>query len=453
VTGESLRITNLSYETNSGIATLTSAGNHGLRVNSKVRINTGITTFNGDPFEGSFVVTKNVSATQFAVRIGAAATTLAPTSGPVVVAAGSSMFAFREGFVSSDGIPTIENESLNGRMQSRYAGITTTLSAAISDAVTTSVSLTNVGDLGVRIGDYLMIDDEIVRVKGSIANPATNPLTVFRAVLGTRATTHVNGTVVRRIKPYPIELRRHSINRASGHTWEYVGYGPGNYSTALPQRQDREITDKEELLAQTFKREGGVNYFTGMNDKGISFAGNKKVSTVTGKEEVFDTPIRTVTGEDISNRTDINLVNATEGTFTQSIRVDGGDEGKAISEFTGPVVFSNKVTSTSTRGLEANSLFIQGDATVSRKYTVGIATPTDAGTPGDIVYDSTPTQGKYLGWVYTTDKDWKRFSNISLEKEQNVYLFDKVSIGTTNVSDSMFRIGADQLYLQLMLVL
>ena len=175
VTGESLRITNLSYETNSGIATLTSSTNHGLRVNSKVRINTGITTFNGDPFEGSFVVTKNVSATQFAVRIGAAATTLAPTSGPVVVAAGSSMFAFREGFVSSDGIPTIENESLNGRMQSRYAGITTTLSAAISDAVTTSVSLTNVGDLGVRIGDYLMIDDEIVRVKGSIANPATNP--------------------------------------------------------------------------------------------------------------------------------------------------------------------------------------------------------------------------------------------------------------------------------------
>ena len=82
-----------------------------------------------------------------------------------------------------------------------------------------------------------------------------------------------------------IELRRHSINRASGHTWEYVGYCPVT-TQLVPQRQDREITDKEELLAQTFKREGGVNYFTGMNDKGISFAGNKKVSTVTGKEEV-----------------------------------------------------------------------------------------------------------------------------------------------------------------------
>ena len=56
-----------------------------------------------------------------------------------------------------------------------------------------------------------------------------------------------------------------------------------------------------------------------------------------------------MTGEDISNRTDINLVNATEVTFTQSIRVDGGDEGKAISEFTEPVVFSNKVTSTSAK--------------------------------------------------------------------------------------------------------
>ena len=76
---------------------------------------------------GSFVVTKNVSATQFAVRIG---WNINPTA-TNVVAAGSSSFAFEEGFSSRDGIPTIENESLNGRMVSRYAGITTTLSANI----------------------------------------------------------------------------------------------------------------------------------------------------------------------------------------------------------------------------------------------------------------------------------------------------------------------------------
>jgi hypothetical protein len=431
LTGGSLGITTLTYDPTSGIATFTSSSNHGLKINNKVRVNTGVSTF-----RGSFVVTKNVSDTQFAVRVGTSITTATNVS------TGSSSFAFEEGFTSRDGTPTTENESLNGRMVSRYAGITTTLSSNVADAVTTSVSLTNVSDIGLRIGDYLMIDDEIVRVKASLSNPASNPLTVFRAVLGTRATTHSSGAVVRRIKPYPIELRRHSINRASGHTFEYVGYGPGNYSTALPERQDRSITDKEEILSQTFKQEGGVNYFTGMNDRGIAFSGNKKISTVTGKEEIFDSPVRTVTGEDISNRTDINLVNATEGTFTQSIRVDGGDEGKAISEFTGPVVFTNKVTSTASRGFEVNNLFIQGDSTVARKHTVGIATPTDAGTPGDIIYDETPTQGDYVGWVYTNDKDWRRFGPISLEKNQDKYVFDKVGIGTTTLSGSMFRIGA-----------
>ena len=243
LTGGSLGISTLTYDPTSGIATFTSLSNHGLKLIIKVRVNTGVSTF-----RGSFVVTKNVSATQFAARVGTSITTATNVS------TGSSSFVFEEGFSSRDGTPTIENESLNGRMVSRYAGITTTLSANIADAVTTSVSLTNVSDIGLRIGDYLMIDDEIVRVKASLSNPATNPLTVFRAVLGTRATTHSSGAVVRRIKPYPIELRRHSINRASGHTFEYVGYeNSGNYSTALPQRQDRDISDREEILSQTFK--------------------------------------------------------------------------------------------------------------------------------------------------------------------------------------------------------
>ena len=37
-----------------------------------------------------------------------------------------------------------------------------------------------------------------------------------------------------------------------------------------------------------------------MNDRGIAFSGNKKAGTITGKEEIFDSPVRTVTGEDIS---------------------------------------------------------------------------------------------------------------------------------------------------------
>ena len=190
-----------------------------------------------------------------------------------------------------------------------------------------------------------------------------------------------------------------------------MGYvSPGNYSTALPQRQDRDISDSEEILSQTFKQEGGVNYFTGMNDRGIAFSGNKKISTITGKEEIFDSPVRSVTGEDISNRTDINLLmQQREHSLNQYVSMVVMKVKRYLNSLVS-VVFTNKVTSTATRGFEVNNLFIQGDSTVARKHTVGIATPTDAGTPGDIIYDETPTQGEYVGWVYTNDKDWRRFA-------------------------------------------
>ena len=110
---------------------------------------------------------------------------------------------------------------------------------------------------------------------------------------------------------------------------------------------------------------------------------------------------------------------------------------RSISEFTGPVVFSNKITSSSSRGIEATHLFLQGDSTVSRKITVGIATPVTAGTPGDITFFENPTQGENAGWVYTADKDWKRFGNVSLEKEQNYYVFDKAGIAIGAASSTV----------------
>ena len=432
-TGKELKISAFTYDPTSGIATVTTNDAHGLRVNNKVKVITGISTL--PAFNDEFIVKQNISLTSFTLTVGVAATTS-------TVAAGSSMFVLRGGVTSNDGIPTLDNEQLNGRMVPTYAGITTTLSSGVSDAVTSSINLTNVADLGLRIGDYLSIDDEIVRIKSTPANPATNPITVFRAVLGTRAVTHDNGSIVRKIKPYPVELRRHSINRASGHTFEYVGFGPGNYSTAFPDKQDRSRTNTEELLAQSTKKAGGVNFFTGMNDEGISYSGNKKLSSVTGQEEIFDTPVRTITGEDISKEKSINLINATDGSFTNTIRVDGGNEGKAASEFSGPVIFTNKVTSTSTKGIEANNLFLQGDSTVSRKYTVGISTPINAGTPGDVIYYENPEEGKYIGWVYTLQNEWRRFGNISLSKVANNYLFDQVGIATTSIGNATLRVGA-----------
>jgi hypothetical protein len=57
-------------------------------------------------------------------------------------------------------------------------------------------------------------------------------------------------------------------------------------------------------------------------------------------------------------------------------------------------------------------MFIQGDQTVSRKYTVGISTPVSAGTVGDVVFNASPENGDFIGWVYTTTSEWKAFGQI-----------------------------------------
>ena len=85
---------------------------------------------------------------------------------------------------------------------------------------------------------------------------------------------------------------------------------------------------------------------------------------------------------------------------------------------------------------------MQGDATISRKYTVGIATPTTAGNAGDIVYNSDPVKDGYVGWVYTTDNGWYPFGNISQGKTELDFTFDTVGVGTTSVGDNTFQVGS-----------
>ena len=75
---------------------------------------------------------------------------------------------------------------------------------------------------------------------------------------------------------------------------------PGNYSTALPQVQVRTLTEREEFLTQSQERSCGTVVYTGMNNRGDFFIGNKRVSSATGQERTFDAPIPTVTGEDPS---------------------------------------------------------------------------------------------------------------------------------------------------------
>ncbi len=409
LTGQSLPVSDIQYNNVTGFATVIVTNNHGFSVGNKIRLGGA----NEEIYNGDFVVTQNVGLTSFVVNVGVGTTAVNETG---------TIFVYPNGVTSNDGAILPNFENISGRMVSNYAGITTTLRTGIDTEIIESISITGIDKLDIRIGDYLQIDEELVRVKTTVPNSIgpTDTINVFRGVLGTRATRHLIGSVVRRVYVNPVELRRHSIIRASGHTFEYVGFGPGNYSTALPDKQTRQISAQEELLAQSTRREGGINFYTGMNDKGISYSGNKKLSTVTGQEEIFDTPVQTVTGEDIGNQPSLNVINPIEGTFGRSIRVEGGTDGNSLSEFNGPVVFNEKVSSTSPKGFEVNSLLLQGDVTVSRRYTIGNSKPTIAGNPGDVQYNANPTTNGYVGWVYTSNNEWQEFGKIGIFFQENV---------------------------------
>ena len=135
---------------------------------------------------------------------------------------------------------------------------------------------------GFRRGDYCIINGEIVRFTNDNIN------NILRGQFGTRSSSAIVGTTIKKVKILAMELRRPSILRASGHTFEYLGYGSGNYSTSLPQKQDRVLSDVESLTAQKKELDGGTVVYTGMNDSGDFFTGYKKLSSITGEEEVLE---------------------------------------------------------------------------------------------------------------------------------------------------------------------
>jgi hypothetical protein len=395
--GRTLNVHSIVYNQTTGIATVFTSQNHGFQVDNKVRLGGVVDNF----FNTGFVVKAVGTTTSFTINPGTS-TTSRSTSGTI--------FAYPPSYASSGGNINPENEDSSGRLIPEYAGITTTLSLAVG-VLDTSISITNVSDFDFNVGDYIIVNNEIMRIRTSIIG---NPVSVFRGVLGTKTTNHNSGAIVKRINPRPIELRRNSLLRASAHTFEYLGLGPGNYSTALTDKQDRTLTPQEEFLAQVTKSEGGAISFTGMNDKGDYYLANKKINSSTGKEQSFDTPIPTVTGEDVvsSSSVGIDIQTPDEISVSRSIRVEGGPDSNVISQFDGPVIFNNRITSTSSKGIEANSIFLQGDTNVSRKHTVGIATPVLAGNPGDVHYNAIPTGGDFVGWVYTNNNRWEEFGYI-----------------------------------------
>jgi len=297
---------------------------HGLAVGNKFRSIDGSNNNVGD-----YIVDTVVDVNTFTV------------SGGVGAASGRIL---KHALSSNSGTSGKSDENLQERAFTLFDGETLTLieSGGIN-STSTSFSVSGPNDGVIErfpLGTYIQVDDEIMRVSSNtLTGPSSNKIAVIRGALATKATTHLENSLIKKIKVPAVEFHRPSIMRASGHTFEYLGYGPGNYSTALPQVQDKTLTEREEFLSQAQERSCGIVVYTGMNNKGDFFIGNQKKSSSTGEEITFDTPISTVTGEDPSRLSAV----FDEVIIKERLVVEGGDSGQVLSQFDGPVTFSKDV--------------------------------------------------------------------------------------------------------------
>jgi len=418
-------------DVNTGIVIVTTSSSHGLlRGNKFTIVGSGHTIY-----DKTFVVKENVGLNTFTFNVGVVTQTATSTTGTLL----------KHSLSSNELVLSRGEDTLGSRASYFYAGITTTISSALNLSDTT-ITLTS--SKGFDRGDYVVINNEIIRLANSTS---TNQFNVIRGKFSTFKTTAEAGTQVKKINVMPMEVRRPSFMRASGHTFEYLGYGPGNYSTGMPQKQTRILTEDDVLVSQARKQKGGVVVYTGMNDVGEFYSGAKKLSSSTGEEKIVEAPILSYTGDDAEG-TNTNKLDATFDNILARgrITVEGGDGAKETSQFYGPVSFNKKVVSTSDEGVNVKNLYVKGDTTTYKLVTVGISTPTDANlvNRGNISLKSLPNEG-YIGQVYV-DGEWKKFGPISQSKDILDFKVDKIGIGNSNdfantsdpgVNDVAFYVG------------
>jgi hypothetical protein len=321
--GPSVRVSTNSYDSVTGITTFNCSSGHGLVSGNKFRV---LDSSNNNV--GDFIVKERVGVNTFTATTNRSL---------------SAVHILRHGMSPANATSDSSTESLGARGLSFYDGQTLTLLSNVTNDTTFHVQTTNsgIGTLArFPLGSYIQIDNEIMRITSStLSGAGLNEITVIRGALGTVKQNHSGGSLIRKIKPLAIELRRPSIIRASGHTFEYLGYGPGNYSTGLPQVQVKTLTEREDFLVQSQERSCGTVVYTGMNSDGDFFIGNTKYSSSSGEQKTFDIPTPTVTGQD-PNRLSVVF---DEIVVKERLIVEGGNSGTVLSQFDGPVTLNKEV--------------------------------------------------------------------------------------------------------------
>ncbi len=351
--GVAVTISGTTYDAASGITTFTCSNPHNLIAGNKFEL-----LNQSDARLGEFTVRERVGINTFT----------AVTTDEVT----SPYHLYKHGLEANQQTSSV-TEEFGGRFFAIYGGVSDQIVDAIT-ATGTAIKLPNVNLATTKkfaLGDYIQVNREIMRVVSSeLGGVSSDEITVVRAMFGTRAVAHDAGSRIQKIQPLSVELRRNSIMRVSGHTFEYLGYGPGNYSTGLPQVQTRTLSDLEEYLAQAQDRGGGIVVYTGLNNDGDFYIGNKKINSFTGQEETFNIPIPTVTGSESSSTSE----RFDEVIITNSISVEGGENNNILSNFDGPVNFGNEVSAD-------GDVTINGNLTIAGGFNVDVnatsfATPT-----------------------------------------------------------------------------
>jgi hypothetical protein len=371
-TGPAVSVSSVVWNAKVGIATFTTsglAGGHGLvqgnafRVvdSSNNKISSASTLTVAQPKYFNFLVENVINTTTFTAK----------TTNSLVTGAN---FIYKGGMTANAGaILGSADEKIGGRGFPIYDNEIGSLKEAIGDTdadnlIRVGIFTDTSGSVGVgstaryKIGEYVQVNNEIMRIsRNDLAGINNDALTVLRGYFGTEKKSHPIDSRVKKIKAIPIELRRNSILRASGHTFEYLGYGPGNYSTGLPQVQNITLSARETFLAQAQELSGGVVVYTGMNNDGDFFIGNKSVSSATGRETSYDTPIASVTGEEGTSV----VGDFDEVTITQRLKVEGGASKTILSQFDGPVTFQSEVKINDDVLIDGDKFIIDADTSLA----------------------------------------------------------------------------------------
>ena len=195
-----------------------------------------------------------------------------------------------------------------------------------------------------------------------------------------------------------VELRRPSTIRSGNHTFEYVGFGPGNYSTGFPIKQNKVLTNDQVKYSQSLKEQGGIAFYSGLNSQGDLYIGNTVINAVTGK----------TTENQISELDTL--------TIKDNLTVIGGSGNTITSTFQGPVTFLKRTTFDSEDNFFSAVKIRNPDGIVTKILNRDSISALTGEVVGDITFNTNPVNGGNSGWIYTEDNEWREQGIIGTEK-------------------------------------